>query len=72
MVDEKVKDDKCQSGFMTLPPEPLSEQPAVVLLLGRPLAFWLLALGERGSGCLSIIPFIHGRTKLYCAQACLA
>jgi hypothetical protein len=39
---------KCQSGFMTLPPEPLQEQPAVVLLWGRPLASWLLALGERG------------------------
>jgi hypothetical protein len=46
---------------------------------GRPLAFWLLTLGERGghddlrgSGCLSVIPYIHGRTELYRAQACLA
>jgi hypothetical protein len=66
-------------GFTTLPPEPLPEQPAVVLLWGRPLAFWLLALGERGGhgdlrglGRLSVIPYVHGRTELYCAQACLA
>jgi hypothetical protein len=55
------------------------EQPTVVLLRGRPLAFWLLALGERGghddlrgSDRLSVIPYVHGRTELYCAQACLA
>jgi hypothetical protein len=55
------------------------EQPAVVLLRGRPLASWLLALGSHsghsdlcGSGRLSIIPYVHGRTELYCAQACLA
>jgi hypothetical protein len=55
------------------------EQPAVVLLRGRPLASWLLALGERGghgdlrgSGRLSVIPYVHGRTELYCAQASLA
>jgi hypothetical protein len=39
---------KCQSGFATLPPEPLRQQPAVVLLWGRPLASWLFAPGERG------------------------
>jgi hypothetical protein len=68
----------CQSGFVTLPPEPLQEQPTVVLLWGRTLASWLLALGEcgehgdlRGSDRLSVIPCIHGRTELYCAQACL-
>jgi hypothetical protein len=40
---------------------------------------WLLALGERGghgdlrgSGRLSVIPYVHGRTELYCAQASLA
>jgi hypothetical protein len=51
----------------------------VVLLRGRFLAFWLLALGKRGghdvlrgSGRLSVIPYVHGRTELYCAQACLA
>jgi hypothetical protein len=55
------------------------EQPVVVLLRGRPLASWLLALGERGghgnlcgSGRLSITPYVHERTELYCAQACLA
>jgi hypothetical protein len=54
------------------------EQPAVVLLRGRPLASWLLDLGERGghgdlrdSEHLSVIPYVHGRTELYCAQACL-
>jgi hypothetical protein len=26
----------------------------------------------RGSGRLSVIPYIHGRTEVYCAQACLA
>jgi hypothetical protein len=64
---------------MTLPPEQLSEQPGVVLLWGMPLVFYLLALGERGehgdlrdSDRLSVIPYIHGRTELYCAQACLA
>jgi hypothetical protein len=48
-------------------------------LWGRPLASWLLALGEygghddlRGLGRLSIIPYIHGRTEMYCAQASLA
>jgi hypothetical protein len=56
---------------MTLPPEPLQEQPAVVLLWGMPLASWLLALGERGghgdlrgSGRLSVIPYVNGRTEL--------
>jgi hypothetical protein len=55
------------------------EQLAVVLLWGRPLASWLLALGERGghkdlcgSGRLSVIPYVYGITELYCAQACLA
>jgi hypothetical protein len=59
--------------------EAAQEQPAVVLLRGRHLASWLLALGSRGghgdlrgSGRLSIIPYVHERTELYCAQACLA
>jgi hypothetical protein len=41
--------------------------------------FWLLALGERsghndlhGSYHLSVIPYVHGRTELYYAQAYLA
>jgi hypothetical protein len=70
---------RCRSGFAILPTEPPQEQPTVVLLWGRPLASWLLALGERGghgdlhgSGRLSIIFYVHGRTELYCAQACLA
>jgi hypothetical protein len=55
------------------------EQPVVVLLRGRLLASWVLALGERGghgdlrgSDRLSVIPYVHGRTELYCAQVCLA
>jgi hypothetical protein len=54
------------------------EQSAVVLLWRRYLASWLLALGEHGgdndlhgSDRLSIIPYVHGKTELYCAQACL-
>jgi hypothetical protein len=50
----------------------------VVLLQGRPLASWLLAIGERGGyddlhglGRLSIIPYVNGSTELYCAQTCL-
>jgi hypothetical protein len=51
----------------------------MVLLWGRLLASWLLALGEhgghgnlRGSGRRSIIPYVNGRTELYCAKACFA
>jgi hypothetical protein len=51
----------------------------VVLLWGRHLASWLLALGERGehedlrgSGRWSVIPYVHRRTELYYAQTCLA
>jgi hypothetical protein len=68
----------CRSGFVTLPSEPLRQQPAMVLLWGRPLASWLFAPGERGghddlhgSGLLSVTPYVYGRTELYCAQACL-
>jgi hypothetical protein len=57
----------CRSGFTTLPPVPLQEQPAVVLLLEGPLVSWLLAIGEyggredlRGSGRRSVIPYVHG------------
>jgi hypothetical protein len=51
----------------------------MVLLLEGALVSCSLALGERGGhddlrglGRLSVIPYVHGRTELYCAQACLA
>jgi hypothetical protein len=69
----------CRSGFATFSPEPLQEQSAVFFLWGRSLTSWLLALSERGghddlggSGRLSVIPYVYGRTELYCAQVCLA
>jgi hypothetical protein len=44
----------------------------VVLLRGRPLAFLVFVLDERGGhddlrdlDRLSVIPYVHGRTKLY-------
>jgi hypothetical protein len=47
----------------------------VVLLWGRPLASWLLAIDEhsgheglRGSDRRSVIPYVHGRTELYCSS----
>jgi hypothetical protein len=50
----------------------------VLLLQEMHLASWLLALGERGghgdlrgSDLQSIIPYVHGKTELYCAQVCL-
>jgi hypothetical protein len=64
-----------RSGFATLPLELLQEQPAVVLFWGRPLASWLLAIDEhsglkdlRGLGRRSVIPYVHGRTDLYCSS----
>jgi hypothetical protein len=49
-----------------------AEQPAVILLLEGALVAWLFALDERGghddlrgSGRLSVIPYVHGRTELY-------
>jgi hypothetical protein len=66
---------KYRSRFTTLSPEPLRQQPAVILLWGRHLASWLLALGERGGhddlrglGRQSLIPYIHERTELYCSS----
>jgi hypothetical protein len=51
----------------------------VVLLLEGTLVSWSLAMDERGghdnlrgSDRVSIIPYVYGRTELYCAQACLA
>jgi hypothetical protein len=46
----------------------------VIFLLKGALVSWLLALGERGGhddlrglGHQSIIPYVHGRTELYCS-----
>jgi hypothetical protein len=57
----------------------LQEQPAVVLLLKGALVSCSLAMDEhdehedlRGSDHRSVIPYVHGRTELYCAQAWLA
>jgi hypothetical protein len=51
----------------------------VVLLLEGALVSWSLAMDERGghedlcgSGHWSVIPYVHGTTELYCAQAYLA
>jgi hypothetical protein len=50
----------------------------VVLLLEGALISWSLAVDEyrghgdlRGSGHRSVIPYVNGRTELYCSQACL-
>jgi hypothetical protein len=55
------------SGFTTLPPVLLQEQPAVVLLLEGPRLHKMLVIREygghedlRGSGRRSVIPYIHG------------
>jgi hypothetical protein len=67
----------CQSDFATLSPEPLQEQPRCGSLLEGVLVSLSLAMDEcsdhgdlRGSGHWSIIPYVHERTELYCAQAC--
>jgi hypothetical protein len=43
--------------------------------IGKALTSWSLAIDERGghqdlcgSGCRSIIPYVHGRTGLYCSS----
>jgi hypothetical protein len=58
---------KCRSGFTTLPPVPLQEQPAVVLLLEGLRSHKVLVIREygghedlRGSGRRSVIPYVHG------------
>jgi hypothetical protein len=58
---------KYRSGFMTLPPVPLQEQPAVVLLLEGLRLHKVLVIREygghedlRGSGRRSVIPYVHG------------
>jgi hypothetical protein len=57
----------CRSGFTTLPPVPLQEQPDVVLLLERLRSHKVLVIREycghedlRGSGRQSVIPYVHG------------
>jgi hypothetical protein len=47
----------------------------VLLLLERDLVSWSLAMDERvghedlcGSGHWSIIPYVHGRTEMYCSS----
>jgi hypothetical protein len=47
----------------------------MVLLLERSLFSWSLAMDEHGghkdlhgSGHRSVIPYVHGRTKLYCSS----
>jgi hypothetical protein len=47
----------------------------VVLLLEGTLVFWSLAMDKcggyedlRGSGRRSVIPYVHGRTELYCSN----
>jgi hypothetical protein len=53
----------------------LQDQSAVVLLLEGTLVSWSLAMDEhseheelRGSGRRSVIPYVHGRTELYCSS----
>jgi hypothetical protein len=64
----------CQSGFTILPPVPLQEQAVVVLLLEGVVVSWSLAMDERGGyedlralGHWSVIPYVHGKTELYCS-----
>jgi hypothetical protein len=66
---------ECRSGFVTLPPVLLQEQPTVVLLLEGALVSWSLDMDERGghedlrsSGHRSVIPYIHRRTVVYCSS----
>jgi hypothetical protein len=53
----------------------LPKQPAALLLWGRALATWSLAMDEHGGhkdlhdSCRwSVIPSVHGRTELYCSS----
>jgi hypothetical protein len=70
----------CRSGFTTLLTVLLQELHVVVLLLKRVLVSWSLAMDERGehedlrgSGRQSVIPYVHGRTELYCSSlSCLS
>jgi hypothetical protein len=69
---------KYRSGFMTLPPMPLQEQPVIDLLLERNLVYWSLAMNEHGElkdlfglGRRSVIPCVHGRMELYYSSLAL-
>jgi hypothetical protein len=62
-----IPDSICRSGFTTLPPVSLQEQPVVVLLLEGLKSHKVLVMREdgghedlRGSGRRSIIPYVHG------------
>jgi hypothetical protein len=66
---------KCRSGFITLSPVLLQEQPTMVLLFERELVSWSLTMDERGrykdfcgSDRQSVISYINGRTELYCSS----
>jgi hypothetical protein len=68
----------CRSGFTTLPPVLLQEQPAVVILLESAFVSWSLAMDEhgehedlRGSNHRSVIPYVHGRMELYYSSLAL-
>jgi hypothetical protein len=70
-----VGSGSCRGGFATLSPEPLRQLPAVVLLLEGALVSWSLAMDEhsghedlRGSDRRSVIPYVNGRTELYCSS----
>jgi hypothetical protein len=72
---EAVVKPHYRSGFATLSPVLLQEQPAVVLLLEGALISWSLAMVEHGghkdlcgSGRWSVIPYVHRRTELYCSS----
>jgi hypothetical protein len=68
-----------RSGFTTIPPELLQEQPTMVLFLEGFLVSWSLAMDERGghedlcgSGRQSVMPYVHGRTKVVLLKPALS
>jgi hypothetical protein len=68
----------CRSGFTTLPPVLLQEQPTMFLLWARALASWSLTMDEcgghhnlRGSGRHIVIPYVTPtfyKNKFFCAN----
>jgi hypothetical protein len=67
-----------RNDFTTLLSVVLQEQPAMILLLERVLISWSSAIDERsehknlrGSDRQSVIPYVHGRMKLYCPSLAL-